>query len=135
MLRSAVKKASRSVQGLLVLQGRPRALSTTPAALAGREYVYFENFELKDGIAVIRFNGPEKMNTISLGMQKESETIFRQHVLSNPAVKAVVFISSKPDNFIAGADIDMIKAVEDKSQLKDITMKVIKRRVYSLVFL
>lgn len=123
MLRSAVKKASRSVQGRLVLQGRPRALSTTPAALAGREYVYFENFELKDGIAVIRFNGPEKMNTISLGMQKESETIFRQHVLSNPAVKAVVFISSKPDNFIAGADIDMIKAVEDKSQLKDITMK------------
>ena len=34
----------------------------------------------------------------------------------------MVFISSKPDNFIAGADIDMIKAVEDKRMLKDITM-------------
>lgn len=90
---------------------------------AGREFVYFDNVEVKDSVALIRFNGPDKMNTISMGMQKESETIFKSHILSNPAVKAVVFISSKPDNFIAGADIDMIKAVEDKSMLKDITMK------------
>jgi enoyl-CoA hydratase/long-chain 3-hydroxyacyl-CoA dehydrogenase len=56
-------------------------------------------------------------------MQQEGEKIFRDIILPNKDVKAVVFISSKPDNFIAGADIDMIKGFEDKSQLKDVTMK------------
>lgn len=63
------------------------------------------------------------MNTISEGMQKEAENIFRNHVMNNKDIKAVVFISSKSDNFIAGADIDMIKAVKDKSDLIGITMK------------
>ena len=53
------------------------------------------------------------MNTISQGMSKEAETIFREHIVNDSGVKAVVFISAKPDNFIAGADIDMIKAVEN----------------------
>jgi enoyl-CoA hydratase/long-chain 3-hydroxyacyl-CoA dehydrogenase len=56
-------------------------------------------------------------------MQKEAEAIFREKILPNKDIKAVVFISSKPDNFIAGADIDMLKSFEDKSQLKALTMK------------
>jgi enoyl-CoA hydratase / long-chain 3-hydroxyacyl-CoA dehydrogenase len=84
---------------------------------------YFEDLEIKDNVAIVRINGPGKMNTISQGMQKEAETMFRDQILPNKAVKAVVFISSKPDNFIAGADIDMLKAFEDKSKLKDLTMK------------
>jgi 3-hydroxyacyl-CoA dehydrogenase/enoyl-CoA hydratase/3-hydroxybutyryl-CoA epimerase len=56
-------------------------------------------------------------------MQGESEKIFNEKVLNDKRVKALIFISSKSDNFIAGADIDMIKAVEDKSQLKDICLK------------
>jgi enoyl-CoA hydratase/carnithine racemase len=63
------------------------------------------------------------MNTISQGMQKEAEDIFRNNIMKDSSIKAVVFISSKSDNFIAGADIDMIKAVKDKSELKNITMK------------
>ena len=121
MLRAAVA-TTRQVVALGRGAAR-RGLSSVLQPKAGREFVYFDNVEVKDGVAVIRFNGPDKMNTISMGMQKESEAIFRTHVLSNSAVKAVVFISSKPDNFIAGADIDMIKSVEDKSQLKEITMK------------
>lgn len=99
-----------------------RGLSTTEYV---REFKYFGNLEIKEGgIAIVRLDNQEgKMNTISLGMQKESETIFRTRILTDPSIKAVVFISSKPDNFIAGADIDMIKSVEDKSMLKDITMK------------
>lgn len=46
------------------------------------------------------------MNTISKGMQEEAVKIFKENL--TPDVKAVVFISSKPDNFIAGADIDMV---------------------------
>lgn len=63
------------------------------------------------------------MNTISQGMSTEAETIFKDHILKDKTIKGVVFISSKSDNFIAGADIDMIKAVKDKSELQGITMK------------
>ena len=56
-------------------------------------------------------------------MQEESEKIFNEKVLNDKSVKALIFISSKSDNFIAGADINMIKSVEDKSQLKDMCIK------------
>ena len=48
------------------------------------------------------------MNTISQGFQKEAEEIITKKVIGNKEIKAVVFISSKSDNFIAGADIDMV---------------------------
>ncbi|KAJ1443999.1 Trifunctional enzyme subunit alpha [Ochromonadaceae sp. CCMP2298] len=63
------------------------------------------------------------MNTISQGMTAEAEKLFREQIFPNKKIQAVVFISTKSDNFIAGADIDMLKAIEDKSQLKDLTMK------------
>lgn len=102
-----------------VIRTRQNVFSTAaPASVR-----YFEDLEIKDGVAIIRLNGPGKMNTISQGMQKESETMFREKILPNKDIKAIVFISSKPDNFIAGADIDMLKSFEDKSKLKDLTMK------------
>lgn len=93
-----------------------------------RDYEYFDNFEVKDGVGLskyfnyfllffdphimlfflVRFNGPNKMNTISQGFQKEAEEIIMKHVVGNKDIKAIVFISSKNDNFIAGADIDMV---------------------------
>ena len=48
------------------------------------------------------------MNTISAGFQKDAEDILMNKVIGNPEIKAVVFMSSKSDNFIAGADIDMV---------------------------
>ena len=93
------------------------------STLPGRDYVYFDNLEIKDNIAIVRLNGPNKMNTISIGMQADAEKLFKEKILPNKGIKAVVFISSKSDNFIAGADIDMIKGFEDKSKLQDITMK------------
>ena len=95
----------------------PRFLSSA------RNYEYFDNVEVKDGVAVVRLNGPGKMNTISAGMQGEVERIIKGDIANNSEVKAIVFISSKPDNFIAGADIDMIKAFENKADLKDTCMK------------
>ena len=94
-----------------------------PLSTAARDYEYFDNFEVQDGIAIVRFNGPGKMNTISTGLQKEAEKIFKDNILANQNVKAVVFISSKPDSFIAGADIDMISTIKDKSELKDLCMQ------------
>ena len=83
MLRSSKRAFNKS---FLFAQGRNGSrthLSSTPQPKSGREFVYFDNVEVKDGVAVVRFNGPEKMNTISMGMQKESETIFRSQILSN----------------------------------------------------
>lgn len=120
MLRRSIEKSrvlQRSVS-LSHLRGVKRTLASVD-----RTFEYFDNFEIKDNVAIIRLNGPGKMNTISMGMQGEAEKIMRENVMANPEVKAVVFISSKPDNFIAGADIDMIKAIKDKSELKDICMK------------
>jgi 3-hydroxyacyl-CoA dehydrogenase / enoyl-CoA hydratase / 3-hydroxybutyryl-CoA epimerase len=45
-----------------------------------------------------------------------------QHIDTNQDIKAAVFISSKPDNFIAGADIQMIKRFENKDDLKELCM-------------
>lgn len=90
---------------------------------AKREYEYFDNFEMKDGIGIIRLNGPGAVNTISPKMQDDVDKIFDDHVVGNKDLKGLVFISSKKDNFIAGADIDMIKNTENKADLKEICMK------------
>lgn len=92
------------------------------ATSPGRDFTYFDNFEVKDGVAIIRFNGPKAMNTISGNMTSDAERIFKDHVFPNKDIKAVVFMSSKPDNFIAGADIDMIKS-SGGGNLKELTMK------------
>lgn len=60
------------------------------------------------------------MNTISADFRKEVEHIWSEQIADDPAVKAVVFISGKPDNYIAGADIRMISGTKDKSDLKKV---------------
>ena len=62
----------------------------------------------EDGVAIVRFSDPtEKMNTLSDRMFNEFESIM-QKLETDSAIKSVVFISGKPDNFIAGADIKML---------------------------
>jgi enoyl-CoA hydratase/long-chain 3-hydroxyacyl-CoA dehydrogenase len=97
---------------------------TTTSTDKNRQYEYFDNVEIKNGVAIIRFNGPAKMNTLSKGMQAEAEKIFNDTLQTKKdQVKAVVFLSSKPDNFIAGADINMIKEIKDKKDIIAMTMK------------
>jgi enoyl-CoA hydratase/carnithine racemase len=102
---------------------------------------YFDAVEVKDGVAVIRIDGPGKMNVIDDGFRQEFEDLWtvgrlraillsqqtlqasmaavQKSVAGNKEVKAAVLISSKPDNFIAGADIKMIDSVESFASLKD----------------
>ena len=63
------------------------------------------------------FFSPKAMNTISFAMAEEAKSLWMSEIHDNKAIKAVVFISAKPDNFIAGADIQDIKNIEDKSTL------------------
>jgi len=83
---------------------------------------FFGPMDVVDGVAVIRLDGPNKMNTINDEMRIEAEAMWKEHISGNEDIKAAVFISSKPDNFIAGADINMLKSIENKDHLKDMCM-------------
>lgn len=69
--------------------------------------VYFGPLTIDNGVAVIRLDGPDKMNTLSDKLLVESEKLWIEKIENDPSIKAAVFISSKPDNFIAGADINV----------------------------
>lgn len=61
-----------------------------------------------DNVAVVTIDVPnEKMNTLKAAFGGEVRTILKQ-IRDNKVLRGVVFISAKPDNFIAGADINMI---------------------------
>ncbi|MRS14809.1 fatty acid oxidation complex subunit alpha FadJ [Enterobacteriaceae bacterium RIT691] len=64
--------------------------------------------ERLDNIAVITIDVPgEKMNTLKAEFGVQVRSMLKQ-IRENKALRGVVFISAKPDNFIAGADINMI---------------------------
>lgn len=61
-----------------------------------------------DNVAVVTIDVPgEKMNTLKASFGPEVHAIIKQ-VRDNSALQGLVFISGKPDNFVAGADINMI---------------------------
>ncbi len=61
-----------------------------------------------DNVAVITIDSPgEKMNTLKAEFGQQVRAIVRQ-IRDNKSLRGVVLISAKPDNFIAGADINMI---------------------------
>ena len=67
MLRQLRKRSNiKGLSGVRVFA----AFSTIPAE--ARQFAYFDNVEVKEGnVAIIRFNSPKKMNTISSDMQAE----------------------------------------------------------------
>jgi len=61
-----------------------------------------------DNIAVVTIDVPgEKMNTLKAEFGSQVRAIIKA-IRDNKDLRGVVFISAKPDNFIAGADINMI---------------------------
>ncbi len=61
-----------------------------------------------DNVAIITIDVPdEKMNTLKAEFGTQVRAILKQ-IRDNKALQGVVIISAKPDNFIAGADINMI---------------------------
>ena len=61
-----------------------------------------------DNVGVITIDSPgEKMNTLKAEFGQQVRAIVRQ-IRDNKSLRGVVLISAKPDNFIAGADINMI---------------------------
>jgi 3-hydroxyacyl-CoA dehydrogenase/enoyl-CoA hydratase/3-hydroxybutyryl-CoA epimerase len=73
-----------------------------------------------DGVAVIRMDVPgESMNTLQANFAEEFARMFDE-VDKASDVKAVVFTSGKPDSFIAGADVRMLKAVKTQSEASEL---------------
>src|SRR5262245_24099942 len=69
-----------------------------------------------DGVAVITYDVPgEPVNTLKASFAAELERAFNE-LASNPAITAAVLVSGKPDGFIAGADIEMLRSIQTISQ-------------------
>ena len=69
-----------------------------------------------DGVAIVTYDIPgEPVNTLNAAFAEEFERVFGE-ALSDPKIKAAVIVSGKPDSFIAGADISMLKNVTTASQ-------------------
>ena len=73
-----------------------------------------------DFVAVVTINVPdEKMNTLKAEFGTQVRAILKQ-IRDNKSLRGVVFISGKPDNFIAGADINMIDRCQSAKEAEDL---------------
>ncbi len=74
-----------------------------------------------DGVAVLRFDVPgEPVNVLQADFAAQLERLLDQ-LEQDPSVKAVVFTSGKPDGFIAGADIKLLRALERAEQASELS--------------
>ena len=63
-----------------------------------------------DGVAVVTYDVPgEPVNTLKASFAAEFERVFAE-VARDPGIRAAVLVSGKREGFIAGADIEMLKA-------------------------
>jgi 3-hydroxyacyl-CoA dehydrogenase/enoyl-CoA hydratase/3-hydroxybutyryl-CoA epimerase len=70
------------------------------------------NVDRQDGIAKLVLNLPgEPVNKLSRTVRDELESIL-PNLANDAEVRAIVLLSGKPDNFIAGADIDEFVALQ-----------------------
>ena len=67
----------------------------------------------EDGVAFLVLDVPgEAVNTLSTAVFQELAAILFDQLEADPAVRAVVLISGKPENFVAGADINEFSRIE-----------------------
>lgn len=92
-----------------------------------------QNFSIaiqSDGIAVITIDVPgDSMNTLKESFAEEANLLFDE-TIKNPDVKGIVVISGKSDNFIAGANIEMLdnaSTAQEASKLSKIGQAVFNK--------
>src|SRR4051794_14769702 len=72
----------------------------------------FRRQQGEDGVLVLTLDVPgEKVNTLSKTMLDEFNALLQEIEGGKTGATAIVFISGKPDNFIAGADIKDFTAI------------------------
>ena len=78
------------------------------------------NMKVKDSIGIVEFNNPKNsVNVINQDFSRDLKEILDRY--DNEKLNAIVFKSTKNNNFIAGADIEMLKksSEEEISQILD----------------
>jgi 3-hydroxyacyl-CoA dehydrogenase / enoyl-CoA hydratase / 3-hydroxybutyryl-CoA epimerase len=79
--------------------------------------------QLENGIAVVTLDLPgEPVNKLTSAARLEVESLLNK-VREDTAVRAVVIISGKPDNFIAGADIEEFTALSTQAQAERLSFE------------
>ncbi|MDZ7841274.1 MAG: fatty acid oxidation complex subunit alpha FadJ [Gammaproteobacteria bacterium] len=87
-----------------------------------------------DGAAVIWMDDPgEAVNTLKRALIDEFEEILAT-VESDREIKVLVFASGKPDSFVAGADLEMLRDIHDAGEAKALSeaSQRIQRRIAAL---
>ena len=73
--------------------------------------------EIDGDVALIWLDRPgEKMNTLTTGLGEEFQPLLAQ-LEKDSRVRAIVLISAKEDNFVAGADIEMLQQSSEPGSL------------------
>jgi len=76
----------------------------------------YAEIEKENGVAVIWMDQPgEKVNKISIDLVDKFKTML-DSLEDDKTVRAIVLISRKPDNFIAGADIEKFKTMTSPAE-------------------
>lgn len=83
-----------------------------------------------DGVAIITFDVQgEPVNTLQASFSDDFETLVTK-LDSDPAVKAAVIVSGKPDTWVAGANIDMLantKTIAEAERLSRLAQQGFRR--------
>lgn len=83
----------------------------------------YAKIEKQDGVAVVWLDQPdEKINKISLDLLDIFEDLFEQ-IEKDEEIKAVVLISRKEDNFIAGADLEDLMYMPDQEKAESMSRR------------
>jgi 3-hydroxyacyl-CoA dehydrogenase / enoyl-CoA hydratase / 3-hydroxybutyryl-CoA epimerase len=76
-----------------------------------------------DGVAVVTNDVPgEPVNTLQASFAADFEAVFDK-ITNDPAIQAAVLVSGKPDSFIVGANIDMLKAITTASEAEQMVKR------------
>ncbi|WP_224364610.1 fatty acid oxidation complex subunit alpha FadJ [Hyalangium versicolor] len=80
-------------------------------------------YQVEEGVAVLTIDQQgESVNTLS-PESGEAFTELLGRAEKDPAVKAVIFISGKKDNFVAGAKIDFLQSIQTAAQATEFSRK------------
>jgi enoyl-CoA hydratase len=76
----------------------------------------FDNLmlEVKDGLAILTVNRPDKLNALNNEVMKEIKAAF-EHIRDNDEIKAVIVTGAGEKAFVAGADITEIHTLDESS--------------------
>jgi len=101
-----------SALGRLTIAKAPKInvqLSHRLLSLSSRALGAHVNLSVKDGVGVVKFDSPGKVNVLNQDVMADVEGILNE-IDANQDISSAVLISGKPGCFIAGADITMLKA-------------------------